>query len=178
VIHDVERLPYKLPHASGAEHPEGVGISGGGPSQTNQFVIKRGTDVRARFAAGEIPQDLAPLAGDLEPLSVISTTFMARDDVFQVQTQSGGGYGDPLERDPARVLGDVLNGVVTEEGARTMYGVIVTSDGVDTTATTALRADIHAQRRARGRPVGQLDGTGLEHVKAWEAAASANAGAR
>ena len=103
VIHDVERLPYKLPHASGAEQPESVGISGGGPSQTNQFVIKRGTDVRARFANGEIPQDLATLTGDLEPLSTISQTFMASDDVFQVQTQSGGGYGDPLERDPVRV---------------------------------------------------------------------------
>ena len=55
VIHDVDRLPYKLPHASGAEQPESVGISGGGPSQTNQFVIKRGTDVLQRFAARRDP---------------------------------------------------------------------------------------------------------------------------
>src|SRR5262249_40080612 len=159
---------YKLPHASGAEHPEGVGISGGGPSQTNQFVIKRGTDVRARFARGEIPQDLAGLAGDLEPLSVISTTFMASDDVFQVQTQSGGGYGDRLERDPAGVLHDVLNGVVTAEGARSMYGVVIAADALDAAATEATREAMRVQRRARARPVGQLDGTGLEHVKAWE----------
>ena len=172
VIHDVQRLPYKLPHASGAEQPESVGISGGGPSQTNQFVIKRNTDVRARLADGQIPQDLAALGGELEPLSVITQTFMAGDDVFQVQTQSGGGYGDPLERDPQRVLADVESGVVTVEGAREMYGVVVDAFKVDEAGTTALRDGIRARRRERARPVGELTGTGLEHVAEWEAAAA------
>src|SRR6266567_3587496 len=174
VIHDVQRLPYKLPHASGAEQPESVGISGGGPSQTNQFVIKRGTNVRQQFQAGQIPQDLAQLEGNLEPLSVISQTFMATSDVFQVQTQSGGGYGDPLERDPQRVFADVQNGVVTIEGARIMYGVVVSVGGVDAASTSTLREQLKTDRRARSQLVGNLDGTGLEHVKAWEAAASNN----
>jgi N-methylhydantoinase B len=174
VIHDVQRLPYKLPHASGAEQPESVGISGGGPSQTNQFAIKRDTDVRQRFAAGEIPQDLAPLAGTLEPLSVISTTFMSTDDVFQVQTQSGGGYGDPLERDPERVLADVQNGVVTVEGARVMYGVAIADSAaaLDAAATAGLRDKLRAERRARSKLVGSIEGTGLEHIAARDAAAS------
>jgi N-methylhydantoinase B len=174
VVHDIERLPYKLPHASGAEQPESVGISGGGPSQTNQFVIKRGTDIRQRFAAGEIPQELAELRGQLEPLSVISQTYMASDDVFQVQTQSGGGYGDPLERDPERVLADVLNGVVTIEGARVMYGVVTDGTTVDTVATGALREQARANRRARSRIVGRLEGTGLDHVDTWESKAAHN----
>ncbi len=163
VIHDVDRLPYKLPHASGAEQPESVGISGGGPSQTNQFVIKRNTDVRQRFRQGEIPQDLATLAGQLDILSAISQTSMGPDDAFQVQTQSGGGYGDPLGRDPARVLGDVLNGVVTVEGARRMYGVVVDAAAgtVDEAGTGRLRDALRAGRRARARPVGPLVGTGL-----------------
>jgi N-methylhydantoinase B len=172
IIHDVERLPYKLPHASGAEQPESVGISGGGPSQTNQFAIKRTTDVRQRLAAGEIPQDLAALGGELEPLSVITQTFMASDDVFQVQTQSGGGYGDPLERDPGRVLADVESGVVSVEGAREMYGVMVGVQNVDEAATVSLRDAIRARRRERARLVGPLSGTGLEHVAEWEAAAA------
>ena len=162
VIHDVQRLPYKLPHASGAEQPESVGISGGGPSQTNQFVIKRNTDVRSSFSGGSIPQELASLSGELEPLSVITTTYMGPDDVFQVQTQSGGGYGDPLQRDPQRVLADVENGVVTVQGARAMYGVVVGDDA----ATSTLREEMRAQRRARAKPVGSLEGTGLEHVAA------------
>jgi N-methylhydantoinase B len=170
VIHDVDRLPYKLPHASGAEQPESVGISGGGPSQTNQFAIKRNTDVRQRFSRGEIPQDLARLSGELQPLSAISQTSMASDDVFQVQTQSGGGYGDPLERDPLRVLADVRNGVVTEHGAREMYGVVLEvvleDEAVDEGATRALRDQFRRQRRQRSRLVGELSGTGLEHVAA------------
>ena len=104
--------------------------------------------------------------GELEPLSVITTTYMGGDDVFQVQTQSGGGYGDPLERDPRRVLTDVQNGVVTVEGARAMYGVVLTAHAVDTIATAAVRDEVQAQRRARARVVGPLDGTGLEHVAA------------
>ncbi len=172
VIHDVQRLPYKLPHASGAEQPESVGISGGGPSQTNQFVIKRNTDVRQKLADGQIPQDLATLAGELEPLSVITQTFMAGDDVFQVQTQSGGGYGDPLEREPLRVLADVESGVVTVDGARAMYGVVISGSQVDDAETVALRDALRARRRERSRLVGPVGGTGLEHVAEWEAASA------
>ncbi|MGW4340340.1 hydantoinase B/oxoprolinase family protein [Rhodococcus koreensis] len=57
---------------------------------------------------------------------------------------SGGGYGDPADRDPQRVLHDVVEGWESAERARTLYKVVLT-DGrvglqVDTDATTALRA--------------------------------------
>ncbi|MEX1143170.1 MAG: hydantoinase B/oxoprolinase family protein [Thermoleophilaceae bacterium] len=58
----------------------------------------------------------------------------------------GGGYGDPLERDPAAVLADVLRGWVSRERARAVYGVVVTGDvrdeslAVDEAATAAERA--------------------------------------
>ena len=74
--------------------------------------------------------------------------------MFQVQTQSGGGYGDPLERDPERVLADVQNGVVTVEGARAMYGVVLTSDAVDAEGTNRLRGQVRESRRSRARMVG------------------------
>src|SRR5260370_22977487 len=113
-------------------------MRGGGPSQTNQFVIKRGTNVRQRFVDGEIPQDLAQLEGNLEPLSVISQTFMATSDVFQVQTQSGGGDGDPPERDPERVFAYVQDGVVAIEGCRISVGVVVNVGGVYSAAPPPL----------------------------------------
>jgi N-methylhydantoinase B len=97
---------------------------------------------------------------------------MASDDVFQVQTQSGGGYGDPLERDPPRVLADVESGVVTVEGAREMYGVVIAAFEIEEAATVALRDAIRARRRQRARPVGELTGTGLQHVAEWEAASA------
>lgn len=52
----------------------------------------------------------------------------------------GGGYGLPLERDPQRVLRDVVEGRVTLERARRVYGVVVAGDSVDEKATSELRS--------------------------------------
>ena len=53
---------------------------------------------------------------------------------------AGGGYGDPLARDPARVLDDVLDGFISAAAARRDYGVALTPDGrVDEAETRALR---------------------------------------
>jgi len=41
----------------------------------------------------------------------------------------GAGYGDPLERDPASVLADVLDGKISASVARNVYGIVLTSDG-------------------------------------------------
>ncbi len=51
----------------------------------------------------------------------------------------GGGYGDPRARDPAKVLDDVLDGLVTEAAARESYGVVIAQGRVDEAATAALR---------------------------------------
>ena len=58
------------------------------------------------------------------------------------QLGGGGGWGDPLERDPAAVLDDVLDGYVSAEGALRDYGVVLTPDGrsLDLEATRAERA--------------------------------------
>jgi N-methylhydantoinase B len=64
----------------------------------------------------------------------------------------GGGWGDPLDRDPQAVLDDVLDEYVSVEAAGTDYGVVLTGSledltlAVDHTATEELRA----RRRARG----------------------------
>ena len=54
----------------------------------------------------------------------------------------GGGYGDPFTRDPAAVLHDVLEGWVSRERAREVYGVMLSESGeaVDVAATEARRA--------------------------------------
>lgn len=59
-------------------------------------------------------------------------------------TAGGGGYGDPLTRDPQLVLRDVIAEKVTVEGAARDYGVVVTSDRpvIDSEATAALRAEL------------------------------------
>ena len=54
-------------------------------------------------------------------------------------TTGSGGYGCPLQRDPDRVLEDVLNGRVSEDSAREDYGVVINNRGVDHDATKQLR---------------------------------------
>ncbi len=66
----------------------------------------------------------------------------------------GGGYGDPLERDVARVLADVREGWVSHRAAREIYGVVLRGEDadeqleVDTAATVACRTEIAARRSA------------------------------
>jgi N-methylhydantoinase B len=63
----------------------------------------------------------------------------------------GGGYGDPLHRDPEAVRVDVLDGWITARAAREDYGVVVTGTahevGVDHPATERVRAELRAARR-------------------------------
>jgi N-methylhydantoinase B len=68
-------------------------------------------------------------------------------DILRVNMNAGGGYGDPLERDPELVRGDVLDGYVSIAGAREDYGVVITPDeAVDYEATTKLRKEKGAQQ--------------------------------
>ncbi len=62
-------------------------------------------------------------------------------DRVRVGTPGGGGYGDPLARDPEAVRADVLLGYYDAEAARALFGVVLTPSGldVDTSATQALR---------------------------------------
>jgi len=67
-------------------------------------------------------------------------------DLLYFNTWGGGGWGDPLERDPQLVLDDVNRVLATAEGARD-YGVVIKDGAVDAAATEALRAEM---REARG----------------------------
>jgi N-methylhydantoinase B len=61
-------------------------------------------------------------------------------DRVRVLTSGGGGYGDPLRRDPDKVAADVRNGYVSRAAAAELYGVVVDDDGmVSAEKTAALR---------------------------------------
>ena len=65
-------------------------------------------------------------------------------------TWGGGGWGDPLERDPELVSLEVRQGLVTVDGARD-YGVVIKDDhSVDADSTDALRAEMKAGRGELG----------------------------
>lgn len=70
-------------------------------------------------------------------------------DVVSYYSPSGGGYGDPLERDPHRVLDDVLDGFIEPQHAREDYGVVLTEvdDGYGWALDAAATATLRQQRR-------------------------------
>lgn len=77
------------------------------------------------------------------------TMNIRRGDVFRHDLAGAGGWGDPLERDPAAVLKDVRNELLSVENAARDYGVVILRSPwqVDEPATEALRGRL---RRARG----------------------------
>ena len=83
---------------------------------------------------------LNPGSDDEENLpSKISDRRAKTGDTFRTISPCGGGYGDPFDRDPAKVLDDVIDGFISSERARD-YGVVVTEDfEIDREATARLR---------------------------------------
>ncbi len=63
-------------------------------------------------------------------------------EVFRLVGAGGGGYGSPLEREPERVLADVMEGKVTIAGARRDYAIVIDPAGpaIDLAATAIARA--------------------------------------
>lgn len=61
--------------------------------------------------------------GSTEHYSFVSGLTMNQDDVIRIVTGTGGGLGDPKQRDPEAVKEDVKNGLITPERAKDVYGV-------------------------------------------------------
>ena len=82
----------------------------------------------------------------LPPLS--DGHVLHRGDVVRIETGGGGGWGHPFDREPERVLADVLGGHVSARSALEDYGVVLAAGGreVDAAATARRRADRPATR--------------------------------
>ncbi|MCC7413766.1 MAG: hydantoinase B/oxoprolinase family protein [Gammaproteobacteria bacterium] len=125
-------------------HPWGV--NGGDPGQRSRKTL-------IRAAGGE-----TPLPSKCDRIKV------GEGDLLLFDTWGGGGWGDPLERDPARVAVDVDRGLVTVAGAR-RYGVVLDAAyGVDEAATLALRARMRNSRGDGPLPVFNRGGS-IEELK-------------
>lgn len=122
--------------------PKTNGIFGGDPAAILRTRVISGTEIRARFAAGELPQDIDTLGGEELALAGKGTgLLLTADDVLYWNWSPAGGFGDPLTRDPSRVAADVAEGGVTPAGAERIYGVVFAEGSVDADATRALRRE-------------------------------------
>lgn len=64
--------------------------------------------------------------GSMEgPMGIVARKVMNRDDTVRMVTCTGGGYGDPMERDPESVAWDVKNEYISVRQAEEDYGVVV-----------------------------------------------------
>ena len=106
------------------------GLDGGLPGEAGTKMLKKPGD--AKFVDIDVSRHLVP-----------------NDSEVIIHAGSGGGWGDPLDREAERVRWDVIEGMVSIEAARKHYGVVLLPDeSIDLPATTALRRDLAAQRRS------------------------------
>ena len=106
------------------------GVNGGEPGTRARKILRKADGTET--IVGNKKEDIEVEAGD-------ELDFI---------TWGGGGWGDPLTRDPALVAKEVVQGLVSVDGAR-RYGVAISGDhSVDVTATEQLRANMRASRPA------------------------------
>ncbi len=151
VPHGVQSIPNKIVHGYGI-NPEDPGITGGYPAPNYHTRIKRGTDIKAALGKG-IVDEFVDLSGREEALASICETFQEENDVFEAMFSSGGGgYGDPIERDPALVLQDVKNNLVSIDCARSLYGIVIDPKTLEVNheKTVGYRDSVRQERKTSG----------------------------
>jgi N-methylhydantoinase B len=108
------------------------GVNGGTSGAPNRFSVLRDDE-------------------EIEPSSIpgkVSGFPLRRGDIVREQTSGGGGWGDPLKRDPALVAEDVRQGHLDRPEVEERYGVVLTDAGkVDAAQTEAKRSALRSARR-------------------------------
>src|SRR4029450_13471091 len=117
--------------SSGNAIPTSSGMMGGYPGAVNRYRFTRDSDVLERMKRSQLVNDIDELKGNPETLQRRQQDFVQHPaDAYAVLWSAAGGFGDPLERDPAKVEADVANADVSRASAREIYGVVVgDSDG-------------------------------------------------
>lgn len=136
---------------------QAVGAFGGYPSPTAQYQVLKNTDLAHRWAGRSVPRTVDDLTAEqrLRLRGKSNGTPLENDDVLVLVVCGGGGYGDPIDREPSRVADDIARGYVSVGTARDVYGVVLGADGnADEAATTARRDQIRAGR-AGWRPAAE-----------------------
>lgn len=148
----------------------GIGMSGAYPGPSNFMISARGTNLDDLIATGETPRDARELlemvdSGKLEVknLEIWKTDCpelaLEHNDLFVDAAGASGGWGDPLDRDPALVIADLDSGMCPNYAfVSDMHGVVASQreDGswvLDADATAAKRALLREARLDESMPV-------------------------
>ena len=155
--HPIEILAYELlPDKAGAgKFRGGIGFCRDYRFLEEEGVLQVRSDRRTHLPYGLYGgQPGEPSSNHLNPegenrvLESKVTMTIRKGDVFRHELAGAGGWGDPLERDPAAVLKDVRDEVVSKAKAFNDYGVVVDTAAwtVDGGATEKRRGEIRAAR--------------------------------
>jgi N-methylhydantoinase B len=132
---------------NGKARAEASGLAGGLPGGAACDIVVRNTDIAGLLKAGSIPGDVDDLGGVQEFVQNRTETLIGLRDAVIMHPSGGGGYGDPLLRDPDAVAIDLRDGKVSPSATDAVYGVVMREDGsVDRAATQRRRLALRHSR--------------------------------
>ncbi len=165
-VEEVEsHFPMRVSRLSLIEDSEGPGRFRGGlgmrrdyhfPDDPATFTVLSDRDIQGPqgifggMAGRKAYYILNPDHPNAEPSELTSKCVIELEpgDTVSFQTPGGGGYGSPIERDPQKVLKDVIGEKINRQRAKDFYGVVIdeNSDSVNETETTKAREKLASSR--------------------------------
>lgn len=152
----LERFELRQDSGGPGKHRGGLGVRMDVRITSGEAVLSLSSDAESTLPSGSfggmcgLPgrKYLSPDTPEERRLYAKVTNFrLLRGSVVSFRTPGGGGYGDPLERDPEAVLRDVLDGYVSRRSAMHDYGVVIDEEHrLDLAATERKRSEISLDR--------------------------------
>ena len=139
----------------------GFGLAGGYPTGigATRVMIQAGLEMLDRVKTGEYPTVAAMRSGEwgesFLPAGVPERVPLPEGSLLVDYVAGGGGFGDPIDRDPSAVMKDFSHGWVSREIAEQIYGVVFSDNGklVDSAATEDRRREIREARKQEGAAI-------------------------
>jgi N-methylhydantoinase B len=145
----------------GTRAPMSLGLFGGYPGCNVGYETFRGANL------DELPDRLQELHAEETVEQSWGHLELEDGDVQYVRFMGGGGYGDPIDREPEAVARDVALGLVTEAPARDIYGVVFDGARLDADATRRRRLEIRSERLGREVDAGLVGRREVEATGMW-----------
>jgi N-methylhydantoinase B len=129
----------------GTRAPMSLGLFGGYPGCNVGYTTYRDSNAR------QVPDSRDSIEAGNSNEQSWGHLELGETDIQYVRFMGGGGYGDPIDRDPEAVLTDVRNGLVSEGAALDIYGVALEEGtaAIDAEGTRRRRLAIRAERAGR-----------------------------
>lgn len=161
-VYGVDKLSVTV-STLGSDHSNAVGARGGYPGGSASAILIEGCDPITQLKGRHLEDDPAEWGGDRHMLPPKHPFELRTGDVFISIPHGGGGYEDPLLRQPERVARDVLEAHVSPAEAERVYGTRLEPDSLAVLEeeTKALRTDIR-RRRLEAAEVDLIDPASVE----------------